>query len=186
MSSTSKLPDNYMPALRMSPRVGEQTRDWWQAIGQSLMQFTEVEQLVLDWAVRFSGDRSLWKNKFMADLKALVPVLNSSLKKAGYHRLSPEVKGQITRALADLDALNQPRNDVAHMRLLFKSVPLRDSNGFIPSASHVQVRKRDDKRFVLAHRDLNWIRSTTAAVKDAGRSFQAAMLNAWREIHSTP
>jgi hypothetical protein len=179
------LPDTYLPQFHLSTRVGEQTRDWWMAIGQSLMQFTEIEQLVIDWTVRFSGDRSLWKAKFMDDLKALLPALRKSLQQAGSHRLSRQTRDKIGKVLSDLEALNQPRNDIAHMRLLLKLVPLQDSEHWIPSASHVVVRKRDGQRLVLAHRDLRWIRSTVKAAKNAGKAFHAQMLEVWNELQAS-
>jgi hypothetical protein len=172
MGGEQKMP-KFVPMLTVSSHVGEKTRLWWEQIGRSLVSFTEVEQAVIDWAVFFSDDKSLWKSRFMDDLKALVPELRRSLRKAGVHRLSAATKATLEEALSQVEALTQPRNDIAHMRLIFIDAP--SDKGWILTASHVQVRKRTGKRFVLAQRDLDWIRSTARAAKNAGKSLNTIM-----------
>jgi hypothetical protein len=150
----------FIPTLPVTRRVGRSTRSWWEQIGYSLVSFTEIEQGVIDWAVFFADDQSLWATQFMKDLKALVPVLRRSLDKAGAHRLPAEMQEAVSRVLSEVSELTDLRNDIAHMRLRFKAVPLEgEGDDWIDTASHVEVRKRSTERFEIVSHDLEWIRS---------------------------
>jgi len=166
----------FVPTLSINRRVGKDTCLWWQAIGHSLMSFTEVEQGVIDWAVFFANDKSLWKSRFMDDLKALVPELNRSLKKAGSHRLPEDLRAEVDQVLSEVEALTDLRNDIAHMRLEFSPVPLEETDdAWINTATHVKARKRHGNRIQLVSHDLRWIRSTTRTANTAGQSLHTLM-----------
>ena len=168
----------FFPLLFSSSRVGISTREWWEAIGRSLMAFTEIEQSVIDWAVLFANDPALWQTRFRDDLKALVPELRRSLKKAGEHRLSGDTRSAIAAALCNVENLTDIRNDIAHMRLCFQLVPLagdNNENEWIPAASHVEIRLRVPGTPELESRDLDWVRSAAKTAQQAGREFQAIM-----------
>jgi hypothetical protein len=89
----------FVPILLASSHVGEKTLLWWREIGRSLVSFTEIEPAVIDWAVFFATDRSLWQSRSMDDLKALVPELRRSLRKAGGHRLSADTRATLQHVL---------------------------------------------------------------------------------------
>ena len=91
----------FVPMLTVSSHVGEKTRLWWEQIGHSLVSRSlRSKQAVIDWAVFFSDDKSLWKSRFMDDLKALVPELRRSPRKAGGTALSAATKATLEEALS--------------------------------------------------------------------------------------
>jgi len=177
------MPQTLVPMFSVSPRVGEGTVVWWREIGRSLVSFTEIEQLAIDWAVCFSGNRALWKIHFMDDLKRVAQVLRRTIKQAGSHRLSAATRTEMLEIFSKLESLIQQRNDIAHMRLRFSHVPTNDDD-WIPSASHVEVRKRKGNDIVLARRSLQWIRDVTDDARRIAGEFQSVMQKVAVEIHS--
>jgi hypothetical protein len=176
------------PFMWVAQTIGDDSRAWWEAIGRSIMAFNEVEQGVIDWAVQFSQDASLWQKHFGKDLKALTPILRRILRRTGPSKLRVETMQACHDAIAGLDALIPDRNYVAHMRLRFHDVPLDGTDeDWISTASHVEGCIHDERGPVLEYRDLAWLQGTIANAHSAAAAFQDAMLAARAEMtHTQP
>jgi len=171
---------NWIPLPQFSSRVGTTTLDWWQDIGRSLMAFTEVEQLVLDWAVVLTGYRAWWQEHSQADLKKRIAVLRKALKFIPRHPLPPPLAARVDAVLHELFTLTDLRNDLAHMRLIYSRVPLDDADDegddWIPSASHVEfISRQGNNQPVLQSRDRAWIRSVADKALTVAHELQTLM-----------
>jgi hypothetical protein len=164
------------PTLQAFSRVGKRTDLWWIAIGKNITSFAELEQSAIDWAVHFAGDSKLWKDNFGRDLKGLVPVLRRTLQKAGLKSLSEPTKKAVESSLAAIEKLTNARNYVAHLRLCFHGVPLAGTaTKWVQTASHVEGRLHDGKRFVLKHRNLDWLQDSERVIRLANADLHRAM-----------
>jgi len=79
--------------------------------------------------------------------------------------------------------LTDMRNDIAHMRLVFKSVPLHGTDDeWINTASHVEVRNKRGDRLGIVQHDLKWVRSAKRSAHTVGQSLQILMKKVATEL----
>lgn len=172
-----------VPTLQTFSRVGRRTRDWWLTIGKSITSFAELEQGVIDWAVHFTNNPMLWRQHFGRDLKALVPVLRRALLQAGLNTLSAPTRKVVESSLKAVEKLTPERNFVAHLRLCFGAVPLAGTaRKWVRTASHVEGRRHDGTKFVMKHRDLDWLKDTESSIRSAHAALHRALTRVNQEL----